>query len=652
MIARREKLLRAGMFGLLICWGMFAGKDVSWDVVNHHLYLPFSWVTGRFRTDLFAAGAQSYQNPLGYFPIYALVSLGLPAWIIGLLLSALHASVVWPLDRIARLFWPGDREEDFWCRALALAFGCIAPILLIHEGTTSSDPITALMILWAVALSLELSAARAAPSGNRRDAAIAGALLGLAAAVKLSNAVFVLALCLLWLMKWAFRQADLARVALFAAGLTLAFAIGAGPWMAWLQHDFGNPIFPLFNNVFHSPDAPQQPFTSLRFVPATPGGMVSRVWEMATFSSFVVFEDFLPDIRPALMALAALAAALALGLRGGWRRLAQRETWCGPGVRYALLVVAMYVLWIRSSGNARYALPLFVLVGVGLVRATQHVVPFRTLKVLLLAALVIQGANYLALGAWRFSGVGWDAGPYLDYRVSKRLQEQPFLHLSVGTQTNAAIALFLAPGGALAHPVGGFSLPTDGPLGVRLASLMDRWHGRTRLLFAAPTAVTPAEVSHAREELGALVYRLGVDTDWSDCETVQFVPTRGSWRPLGQADEKTGREKDLLSCAVRYLSRKDSAAEVERVTAEKVFEILEAACPTVFSPRPMASEHSVGVWQRHYLNTEAELSVSTSQGVNFTHFRVFPGVYFGSIDDVLARRKPVACPRINYQTPQ
>src|SRR3954470_12026301 len=122
MIARRDRLLRGGVFLALVCWGMAAGKDVSWDVVNHHLYLPFLWMSGREHSDLFGAGGQSYQNPLGYFTLYALFSAGVPSWIIGVLLSATHALVVWPLDRIARLFWPENTSEQFWCRALALVF--------------------------------------------------------------------------------------------------------------------------------------------------------------------------------------------------------------------------------------------------------------------------------------------------------------------------------------------------------------------------------------------------------------------------------------------------------------------------------------------------------------------------------------------------
>ncbi len=40
------KAARLAFFMALIAWTMFAGKDVSWDVVRHQLYPPFLWLSG------------------------------------------------------------------------------------------------------------------------------------------------------------------------------------------------------------------------------------------------------------------------------------------------------------------------------------------------------------------------------------------------------------------------------------------------------------------------------------------------------------------------------------------------------------------------------------------------------------------------------
>jgi len=41
----------------LICavWTVAAGKDVNWDLLNYHYYLPYEWLHGRLQQDYFAA---------------------------------------------------------------------------------------------------------------------------------------------------------------------------------------------------------------------------------------------------------------------------------------------------------------------------------------------------------------------------------------------------------------------------------------------------------------------------------------------------------------------------------------------------------------------------------------------------------------------
>jgi hypothetical protein len=643
-------LTRAAFFVLLVAWTFVAGKDVSWDVLNHQLYLPFAWLNGRARTDYFAAGPQAYQNALGYFPLYGLVRAGLPAWSIGVVLGAAHALVVWPLDSIARLFWGDASREDLWLRALALALSCIAPIFLIHAGSTSIDPFASLAVLWALALSLE------SPTAGRRDrssAALAGALLGLASAMKLSNAVFAVALCGLWLLKWLVGQADLRRLAAFAAGMALAFGLFAGPWIFWLWHDFGNPIFPLFNHLFHSPYAPQQAAVALRFVPDTAIGALTRLGELAELSKFVSFEAFVPDIRPALVAIAALAAAALIAAQGGWRRVATLDAWRSPGVQLALSLTAMYFLWIRTSGNARYGMPMFIVAGIALVRAVQRALPARAVKVVLLTILSLQAAYYFHEGNFRFEAARWDSGPYIEYQVSRRLREEPFLHLAIGTQTNAAAALSFDPRGAMSNPIGQFSLPLDGTAGRPLQALLDRWHGRTRVLLTVPPASKSDDTEQIRDGVHAMLYRLGLDVDWHDCESVPLKIDRSPLGPMTRDGvEVTDPDANLKSCAVLYTPMRDPVVEREHADADRVFALMEAACPNVFAPQPFVSEHGPGVWQRHYINTDAVLFVSAANGVHFAHFRSINGANFGSVEDVLARRVPITCPQISYQTPK
>src|SRR5690606_24069636 len=69
------------LMGLALCllWTWWAGKDLNWDLINYHYYLPFELLRGRIHTDFFPAGAQSYLNPLPYIPLYLMDRAGFPS---------------------------------------------------------------------------------------------------------------------------------------------------------------------------------------------------------------------------------------------------------------------------------------------------------------------------------------------------------------------------------------------------------------------------------------------------------------------------------------------------------------------------------------------------------------------------------------------
>jgi hypothetical protein len=62
----------AAVFGipaaLCAAWTVVAGKDLSWDLLHYHYYVAHSLLVDRMAQDWFAAGAQSYLNPIGYLP--------------------------------------------------------------------------------------------------------------------------------------------------------------------------------------------------------------------------------------------------------------------------------------------------------------------------------------------------------------------------------------------------------------------------------------------------------------------------------------------------------------------------------------------------------------------------------------------------------
>ncbi len=611
-----------------VAWTLFVGKEVGWDLFNHQLYLPFSLLSGRFQSDLFGAGPQSYQNPAGYLPFYLLVRSGLPAWSVGVALAVLYAGLITlSLQRINRSVL-GDGNANRPWRRVALALAIVAPIFLYVVGTSSMDPLGAGLVLFALAVALESSPRALA-------IATAGAALGLAVAIKPTSAIFALPVLAVVLSRVCARQWSPGKWLTFLAAAAGIFSVVGGAWAAWLWLRFENPVFPLFNHLFQSPFAPTGITVAIRFLPQTPWDWITRPWEMAQIKPFTMVEGVMPDLRPLLACLSAGAAAGLATRRHGWSLWRRSTTWLRPDVQLVLVMASAYVLWLATSGNARYAIAWFMLSGVVLARALQSCWPSKWVVLGLYTLVGLQLIVLIRDGETRSLASPWDWRPYFPVTIPRQLVDEPFLHLSLGVQSNAAVAAFLHTDGALINVTGQMTLPTHGPLGEQLKQQLAKWRGRTRILFAPPTmpgSPTPAQAIAA--ENWTLTHRLGLRLEPSGCEVIRLLPP-GPGSAIGGPT--------LLSCPAVEDRRDDRQLDAELKRADQVFALIEAACPRVFGPSPMASDYGPQRVWRHYMNSDARVYVSATKGVILSNFRTTNPANLGSIDQVVENGGRDAC---------
>lgn len=629
---RELRIVVLTAWGLLSGWTWLAGKDVSWDLINHHLYLPFAWWTGRHAADLYAAGPQSYQVPLGYLPLHALVEARLPDWGVGLALATLHALAAWPLWHLARALWPGP--DQFRWRALAVAMGLVTPVFLVYAGTSSMDPLTCVLVL----------AALAWVWGDRPQAGpamLAGVAFGAAVGLKPTNLVLVPALLAVLLLRTA---AGLARPRAMLAGAAAAVGTSValiGPWSWWLWSTYGNPALPFLNDRFASPFAPSGPMIDLRFKADSATALLTRPFEWLAPQAYLHTEAVAPDLRPAALLLCAAALAAA-ACRSRWRRPWPRFEWrpwaaARPGM--GLFVVLSYIPWLFGSGNSRYLMPVFMLAGPLLLAAASALAAQRTALAACALLLVTQVALHLAEASRRIFPQRWDGGPYLSIDVPERLRHNPFLHLSISTPSLAGIAPRLHRDGAFVNLIGPMSLPADGALGEALQQRLRHWQGRTRLLvLLRGSDPRHADAGHERTRMDRAVQRFGLAFDWQDCEAVS-ISAYGLPRP----DKPPPEPVRALSCAAVTGVAADPAVAAERARVDAAFRAAEGQCPLVLGPRPLATDREGDGWQRRYLNSNARLSASLHNGVSLTHFRSHALAWLGPVDEVAAGRGKPAC---------
>ena len=255
-MAKRTAWLEASLLTVLVWLALLAisasegGIGLSWDALNHHIYLGWTAEGHRLDQDVLPASLQSLQFPYLYWPAYKLAKHGVGPIGAAAVLCAIHALAVPPLWAIARVLIQGPRAEEVILRALAVAMAFLSPVILALTDNTANDLMAATPLVWAIALALWANDAEASHPARRRHVLASGFLAGVATTFKFSNGPFALLLPLLWVMgagpaRWRAQQVMLGGIATIA-GFTLTY--GYWGWLLWTR--FGNPLYPFYDSLF------------------------------------------------------------------------------------------------------------------------------------------------------------------------------------------------------------------------------------------------------------------------------------------------------------------------------------------------------------------------------------------------------------------
>lgn len=249
-LARSEPwlVLLLGTLGLVAIPLWLGYLGLSWDAVNHHIYLGWTAEHPRFDQDYLAANSQGYQFPYLYWPVYKLAMAGATGATAGIVLALLHATAIPPVWMIARSCIPGEDLFAFGMRALAVVLAFMSGLVLSLFETTSNDLLASIPLLWAYAFGLwPLARPQASPL---RWAIASGLCAGVAVGFKLSNGPLALMLPLLWAWPRGTFTQRLGRSVAAGSSLLASYALTYGYWGWQLWTHYGNPIFPLYDGSF------------------------------------------------------------------------------------------------------------------------------------------------------------------------------------------------------------------------------------------------------------------------------------------------------------------------------------------------------------------------------------------------------------------
>jgi Glycosyltransferase family 87 len=324
--------------GAIYTW--FAGEDVNWDWQNYHEYNVWAVINGRYGLDAIPAGFQTYFNPTVYFPVYYLRHL-LPLPYGLMIIGAVHGLNLLLIYFLVRVLLREAATASAIGASILIA--AVGPMTLSEVGTSFSDILTALPILAGCVLILS------ADESHRGRYVLAGLLIGAAVGLKLTNVVYALG----------------AAAAVLAAGrpikatlcLGIGGAIGAvvtgGAWSMMAWREMGNPIFPLFNAVFQSPELVPTNIMDWQFLPH---GMLDA---LAYPFYWLVGDNRSSEypFRDARFAVATVLIVLGIG-RG---LITRTDIFTRRDTQFLLFFVVSYASWLAVFSIQRYAIVLELL---------------------------------------------------------------------------------------------------------------------------------------------------------------------------------------------------------------------------------------------------------------------------------------------------
>ncbi|HEY1711209.1 MAG TPA: hypothetical protein VGG10_23280 [Rhizomicrobium sp.] len=349
------------LFAAVLVWAGYVvalGKDTSWDFRNYHWYIPYAYLNGRMGIDIAVAHMATYYNPLLDVPFYWL-AIHTPAWFALGSLGAVQGANVVPLYIIARqtLQFPENRLA---AAALAL-LGMTGGLTLGLAGTTYYDNVMSVFTLSSLAMLI----------GGRETltvgplvraaaiAAIAGFVCGTAAGLKLPETPFTFGFAAALIALGGTWRNLLVRTFAGGAGGALGFFLFGGLWMLHMQHLTGNPLFPYFNNHYHSPLAAPVDYHDTRFLQPFHDQIILPI----LFSLDWRVTDDLPyqDIRIGLAYFALIVAAIGWVIGLFLRRPREPLTDPTAGRAIVAFVIVTFIVWVKLFCIYRYILALEML---------------------------------------------------------------------------------------------------------------------------------------------------------------------------------------------------------------------------------------------------------------------------------------------------
>lgn len=221
------------------------------------------------------------------------------------------------------------------------------------------DNLTALAVLGALVLLLR-AWPRLASGAGWAPLLAAGSVMGIGVGLKLTVAVFALALCASLLAIPVSVAGRLRASLLFGIGVLCGLAVAGGHWYVKMWSLFGNPLFPQFGLMFPSPLAAPIAVSDTRFLPHEP--IEYLLWPLISLiKPSRISEIEIANPVWSLLYLGGIALLLKTLLLHRSIDAIDDARQDGRIAVVAVFVVLSYIVWMLLFSIYRYLVPIELL---------------------------------------------------------------------------------------------------------------------------------------------------------------------------------------------------------------------------------------------------------------------------------------------------
>lgn len=607
VFSRQIFLIALVSVGASVARTVVGGQDLNFDLQTYHYYLGYSAFVDRFALDFLPAGFQGYQSPMPYALLYWLDRVGAPPLINASVHAAIHALNLVLLFLLAESLVGANATGRDRVTVVALwLLGAVAPTYWHLVGTSYADLLTSALVLaglWLIARAMPGSGVLSPRAlwGIAAGAALAGAATGL----RVHNAIYVAGLlCALAQARFPSRPDRLRALGVFSAAGFAAWLLCFAPWAQHVYREFGNPLFPFFNGVFHSADFPAANLPLTSFVPDNLPDLITLPFRMASYNYWVYVEARLPDVRPGLLVVCVAAWGLLWLLRR-----APRDDGGGARERHFILVffAASALLWLATSSNGRYGIALFLLGGPVCGVMLCRLLPFR--YALLAIAVVVVGLAVQQLMLFdqsRVVSTPW-ASRYFDWDLPDRYKREPATFLAFALQTGSTLAPRVHPASSHVNLVGQYTPSIDSPGSDRIRRIIALPQRRLYGVFDFDYVLTDAPGAKSiKTYFGGHLRLWGLDFTDEPCGLVSLRPASARWAWINRVGGFAIRADppSFFVCELRSSAPEEHARAVgEFRSFARKLERFGAACPQYFG-KPLSYTR---VYQRWIVSRPASV---------------------------------------------